>query len=286
MRIRFLNNYPLARDRCARGVLPRHHLWATDHLESLGHQLCDTRPDVVYVANEQQARLHALSRRAGFSPPLAVVFHHPRQSRGSGLWIRGIDTCLCLSEHTRQVVERQGGRAVSAWWGPDLTYDYTPISSEYVVSVGKNARDHATLLAALDVPAVVYLREPMPHHPAVTTKIIGPVGHLDYGRVIEDLKRASVVAIPLAGSGLAGFTELIDALALGKPIVMTRNVHFSPEAVGCGLSVPPGDVAGWRVALAAVTPEMGRRGRAFAERNDYRAFCVKVAEAVEALARA
>jgi glycosyltransferase involved in cell wall biosynthesis len=285
MRIRFLNNYTLARDRCARGVLPRHHLWATDYLEARGHQLCSGRADVVYVANEQQARLHAVARRARLSPPLVVVFHHPRHNRRSGLWIRGIDTCICLSEHTRQVVERLGGRAIRAWWGPDLSYDYTPISSEYVVSVGKTARDHRTLLAALDVPAVVYLREPMPHHPAVTTRIIGPAGHFDYSRVIEDLKRASVVAIPLAGPGLVGLTELIDALALGKPVVMTRNPHFAPEEVGCGLSVAPGDVAGWRKAIASVTPEMGRRGRAFAEANDYQAFCVKVAGVIESLGR-
>ena len=150
---------------------------------------------------------------------------------------------------------------------------------------GGAARDHRTLLEALDVPAIVYLREPMPHHPRVTTKIIGPVGHLDYSQVIQDLKRASVVAIPLAGTGLVGFTELLDALALGKPIVMTRNEHFSPEEVGCGVSVAPGDVAGWRRALASVTPEMGGRARAFAEAHDYRAFCAKVGEIIETAGR-
>jgi hypothetical protein len=283
MRIRFLNNYPLARDRCERGLLPRHHLWATDHLEARGHRLVDGRADLVYVGNEQQARLLALRRRAGLLPPLVVVFHHPRLHARSHLWIRGIDACLCLSEHTRQAVERQGGRAIHAWWGPDLTYDYAPISEEHVASVGKNARDHATLLAALDVPAVVYLHEELPHHPAVTTRVVGSEWHLDYSTVIRDLKRARVVAIPLAEPGLAGLTELNDALALGKPVVMTRNPHFSPEEIGCGLSVAPGDVAGWRAALAAVTPEMGRRGRAFAEAHDYRAFSARVAEVVESL---
>ena len=281
MRIQFLNNYALARDRCARGLLPRHHLWATDYLEERGHHFSADKPNVVYIANEQQARPYALARRVGFMPPLAAVFHHPRSHPWSQLWIRGIDTCIGLSEYTCRTVERQGGRAVRAWWGPDLRYDYTPISSDYVVSAGKSGRDHRTLLAALDVPAVVYLREPMAHHPRVTTKIIGRMGHFDFGEVIRDLKRASVVAIPFAGPGLTGFTELIDALALGKPVVMTKNAHFSPEEVGCGLSVAPGDVAGWRTALASATPEMGKRGRAFAEANDYRAFCAKVAEVIE-----
>jgi glycosyltransferase involved in cell wall biosynthesis len=285
MRIKFLNNYPLARERCAQGLLPRHHLWATDYLEERGHVLGDDRPEVVYVANELQARPYALARRARLGAPLVTVFHHPRIRSRSGLWIKGIDTSICLSEHTRQSVERLGGRAVRVWWGPDLSYDYTPTSSEFVVSAGKSGRDHQTLLRALDVPAVVYLREPLPHHPSVTTKIIGPVEHVEHRRVIEDLKRASVVAIPLAGTALVGFTELIDALALGKPVVMTRNVHFSPEEIGCGLSVAPGDVAGWREALASVTPEMGKRGRAFVEANDYRAFCARVAEIIESVGR-
>jgi glycosyltransferase involved in cell wall biosynthesis len=47
-------------------------------------------------------------------------------------------------------------------------------------------------------------------------------------------------------------SEICDAIALGKPLVVTRSKHlgFDVEEVGCGFFVAAGDVAGWATALA------------------------------------
>ena len=73
-----------------------------------------------------------------------------------------------------------------------------------------------------------------------------------------------------------GLTELNDALALSKPVVMTRSptaLDVDIEAIGCGFWVDVGDVDGWRGALsllmsdAALRTRMGAAGRRFAEQG-------------------
>ncbi|MBL9188081.1 MAG: glycosyltransferase [Opitutaceae bacterium] len=74
-----------------------------------------------------------------------------------------------------------------------------------------------------------------------------------------------------------GFTNLLEALALARPVIVTRTGaipgEIDVEAAGCGLFAPPNDPA----ALAAVIDRMGRdpaaaqamgqKGRALAERH-------------------
>ena len=81
-------------------------------------------------------------------------------------------------------------------------------------------------------------------------------------------------AIPLfADNRLYGLNSLADALALGKPVIMTRipEMGLDIEAEGIGRWVAPGDVAGWRAAIAFFDehPEeavaMGARARALVD---------------------
>ena len=99
---------------------------------------------------------------------------------------------------------------------------------------------------------------------------------MEFGRALADLSSASVVAVPLRDANrLSGLTEVNDALALGKPIVMTRSpfMDVDIEAIGCGIWVDLGDVDGWVSALTSILEDdgrrtaMGRAGRAFAERS-------------------
>jgi hypothetical protein len=85
---------------------------------------------------------------------------------------------------------------------------------------------------------------------------------------------AAVVVVPVIDPGrLTGLTEINDALALGKPLIVTRSPYlpFDVEEVGCGIAVEPGDETGWRAALerllgdAGLRGELGARGRAHDE---------------------
>ena len=72
-----------------------------------------------------------------------------------------------------------------------------------------------------------------------------------------------------------GFTNLIEAMAMARPIVMTRNgavpSEIDLEKVGCGLYVPSNNPAALAEAIAALADdpktaqEMGERGRQLAD---------------------
>ena len=108
---------------------------------------------------------------------------------------------------------------------------------------------------------------------------------------MDDLRDAAVVAIPIANTDtVVGLTELNDALALGKPVVMTKNefIDVDIEAIGCGISVAPGDTEGWRRALDSLMGNpsrrraMGRAGREFAVREwNYELFCEQLTLALD-----
>jgi glycosyltransferase involved in cell wall biosynthesis len=292
----------------AEGSYPAHHLWGADGLRAagydvelgsfgggrqafsalsfrLGNRLGDVeqeaamlrlaRDGAVVVAGE--AELVRGLTVVGFGPLVGVV--HSRVAA----WMKRLDVAVCLSSRLRDELVKLGRDPATtpvAAWGPELTYErYRSTGDDLVVCAGQTERDPATLLAALRgtrIPAKVYVNAPSA--PAADVEVVatqaGPPIH--YGAALEDLRRASVVAIPLASTRrLLGLSEIDDALALAKPIVITRTraIDVDVEAIGCGIAVPPGDVRGWRAALerlagdAALRAEMGRRGREWAERH-------------------
>lgn len=243
-----------------------------------------------YAAEPNTLALTAYARAVGARRrPLVGVLHSvPRRSARTALLLRGYDRLLCLSSYVRDEVRATFGvEATWAPWGPALDFPgYVPVPGAAVVSSGKTNRDQATLLAALDgIPGVVYARSPRGLTPPPTVELVTDETHEDtvepggpkfsYGHVLRHLAAAGVVAIPLRDPyRISGLSELDDALALGKPVVVTRTPHLRDvdvEAIGCGYWVEPGDVAGWRAALTrlaadpALRERMGRAGRAFAE---------------------
>jgi glycosyltransferase involved in cell wall biosynthesis len=258
---------------------------------------------VCYSGDQNLARGLAYLRRARLlRGRVAVVFHSlGPPSRGSG-WVRGVDLAVCLSRRTRrELVERYGrdpARTPALRWGPDLSFaGYESRGAEFVVSAGKTDRDLPTLLEALRrtrLPARVYSLAPGPRAdiPPGTDMVAPESGGpplFEHTRVLTDLSRATVVAIPLADpSRLRGLSELNDAMALAKPVVMTRSPYFDfdIEEEGFGIWVDPGDVDGFARALdrLASDPEeaaaMGRNGRRFAEEHwNYELFCDELAAA-------
>jgi glycosyltransferase involved in cell wall biosynthesis len=108
----------------------------------------------------------------------------------------------------------------------------------------------------------------------------------------EDLE-ARVLAIPLFESkgSLAGLTSLVDAMALGKPVIMTRNPYIDLDIEACGIGkwVDPGDVDGWADAIdwfdrhPDESHEMGRRARALVDEQGYNSasFALRIHRLIE-----
>jgi glycosyltransferase involved in cell wall biosynthesis len=99
---------------------------------------------------------------------------------------------------------------------------------------------------------------------------------MKYPQLLEHLAQARAIAIPLERQQhLCGITSLMDALGIGKPVIMTRNpqIDLDIEQLGIGIWVEPGDVEGWTRALTwfdahpAEAMEMGARARALVDRG-------------------
>jgi hypothetical protein len=231
-------------------------------------------------------------RRMGL-PALVGVFHQPAPL--VPWWrhvVEGFDAVVCLSTHVRDQLVRDHGRdprtTVALPWGPDLSTDVYPPTApgDLVVAAGKTGRDFTTLVHALrrrpvpaqlwttpdslpELPPGVEVRAPhtIPDDP-------GAAQQFAWVQARDAIASAAVVAIPLADTNrLVGLSELADALALGRPVVMTRSpfIDVDIDAVGCGRVVEHGDVDGWAQALdelmgdPELRAEMGRAGRRYVE---------------------
>ena len=131
-------------------------------------------------------------------------------------------------------------------------------------------------------------------NPAVNINVKKICGLLPY-EIALDVARASCVAICCKHTRYtAGLTTVVEALALGLPMICSRNpqipVDFDNE--GCGIAVDYGDVEGWQRAIdyLATHPDeaqtMGKKGRKIAERKFNDRQCAKeIAEVLRGVCR-
>jgi glycosyltransferase involved in cell wall biosynthesis len=267
-------------------------LRAGDLRDELSIRRLRPRPDLVFAGEPLHvAGLAQLPRRR--RPPLVAVFHQPAPL--TPWWrrmVRGFDGIVCLSSRVRDQLIREHGRdprvTVALPWGPDRSREIYPPTEPgaVVVAAGKTGRDFATLVTALHkcplparlwtardalpaVPPGVEVREPrtVPADP-------GAARQFAWVDARDALAEAAVVAIPLTSADrLVGLSELADALALGRPVVMTRNPYIDVDldAVGCGRFIDVGDVDGWAKVLEELMsdPElrtrMGAAGRRYVD---------------------
>jgi hypothetical protein len=237
--------------------------------------------------------LHGLAyARAGrlLRNPLLTLCHpEVRQNHVDRVAYRAISVAMCLSRRTQDELCRRHGRAPEltpfAPWGPDLSSPLYVSRPEdgVVLSTGKSNRDNVTLaraLAGTEVRGRIYGAQPFDVPPATNVEFIDPraAGRSSFPHVVplQDAQSCSVMAISVRDpERLTGLSELNHALALGKPIVMTRSpyVDLDVEAIGCGVLVGANDVRGWRDAVVGLMSDpqsratMGQRGRAYAEEH-------------------
>jgi glycosyltransferase involved in cell wall biosynthesis len=268
-------------------------------LGDVGQQLAALRRrrsgSVVYGAAAHELRSLAALRAAGLFPtPIVGVFHGvPSYGPFSRQLLRGFDRAIAMSQHTRQRLLSAGmppERITVLGWGPDLAFaGFAPAgavaSDAPVVATGKTGRDVPTLIEALratGLPGRIYCERTAlegrvrvsAHVELLPACAAGPPsGPLSYAHTLADLRSAAVVAIPLLDlQPLHGLTEVVDALACARPMILTRAPYFDfdVEEIGCGWWVERGDVRGWSERLSAALAdrerldEMGRAGRAWA----------------------
>ena len=188
-------------------------------------------------------------------------------------------------------------------WGGDLDfYDNQKriphdFGDGFFISAGKANRDHDLLAKAaggINAKTVIVCsdrarpHEPVPENVSVLSDTTGHA--MSYLDLLSAYRSALAVVIPLVDvDALAGLTSLVDAIACGKAVVMTRNpyIDIDIESLGFGFWVEPGDVLGMQRALERLATEeglahrMGQRARAYAESEyNYLAFSERLAASI------
>lgn len=137
-------------------------------------------------------------------------------------------------------------------------FDLTGLKQgEYLFSGGDSLRDYETLLQAvrgLDVPVFIATHLTLPESLEVPSNVtVRPVTHQEFR---ERMAGARLVVFPLKRDGLrtAGQQSYLNAMALGKPVVVTdtADAAFYIEDGRTGLLTPAGDASALRRAIESL----------------------------------
>lgn len=267
---------------------------------------CREHIDAVYATHYKGLELLILLRALGiFRKPIVVWHHQPivtpkskLREWGGRLFYRGMDRLIFFSQKlvddSLHSPKANPKRMVVGHWGADLDFYDRMRNQEkdarfVFIATGKEQRDQHTLIEAFNrtgLPLKLYIginpdpTVPNPnldavrsYKPAANIDVREICGLLPY-EIALDVAKAQCVAICCKHTRYtAGLTTVVEALALGLPMVCSRNpqipIDFDRE--GCGISVEYGDVEGWQRAISylASHPDearrMGERGRQIAE---------------------
>lgn len=259
--------------------------------------------DVIYATRSQGLDLIVLLRALGLFPKPIVIWHHQPVVRSNSLWrewlgrlfYRGFDDLFFFSQKliddSLMSPKAIPNRLHLGHWGADLHfYDRVmqhPVKHDGFISTGKELRDMPTLLKAFNqtgAPLDIFIGKNtggvnydklFQHCQRERNIQVHYVeGLIPYQLSLEVHKHACVVICCQETNYTVGLTTLVEALALGLPVICSRNPQFpiDVDKVGCGIAVDYYDVDGWVKAVTYISQhpdeaaQMGQRGRMEAER--------------------
>lgn len=260
---------------------------------------CPKKYDVLYATHTFGIEPIILLRALRLYRHPVVVWHHqpivkaknPLREAFARLFYRGMDHLIFFSDKLQQdslvSAKADPSRMSTVHWGADLTYydgiaANRPQRTTSFISTGKELRDYETLLSAFrdtGLPLTLYaeLRRKAYFeslHPSANVEIHygnRPIPH----EIAQEVATSRCVCICCQRSNYTvGLTTVVEALALGLPILCTRNpqMPMDIEAEGCGFWLEPNDVDGWKDKLRFIASHpdearsMGKRGRVLAQK--------------------
>ena len=258
--------------------------------------------DLLYAVTHRGIELIILLRALGLFKKPIVLWHHTAvinpsnygRRKLSELFYKGIDKMFFFSEELANRSINTGKvkkeNAIVIHWGADLSY-YSKLMtinrSQRFISTGIENRDFITLIKAFNETNAVcdiytrpfvgrdYLQEVRQN---VTVK--GNINFHIVNKTIPEMAKlvSSAYCVVICCSEYpytVGLTTLIEAMALGLPIIVTDNPTFEMdiEKEKAGIKVAYGDVNGWKNAINyfVTHPEeanrMGKNARILAEKR-------------------
>lgn len=266
---------------------------------------CRERYDAIYATTFRGLELIIFMRAFGLFRHPIVVWHHQPVARAKSrlreivarLFYRGIDKMIFFSDKiiadSMLSVKADPGKMFKVHWGADLDYydrlmiEQRAMPREGFISTGKEMRDMPTLVKAFngtDAKLDIYIcREyggidyerlfrSLGTEKNICIHYVEGVVHGEMSRLVN--RSACVVICCKETNYTVGLTTVVEALALGIPVICSRNpqMPMDIDSEGCGITVEYGDVDGWKRAIDYMRSnpdkarEMGKRGRRLAER--------------------
>lgn len=157
-------------------------------------------------------------------------------------------------------------------------------SKPFFLATGKTGRDYDTLVSsAVGLKANIRIIGPASQKPNQTpcnvewieTSSDPPDQAIDYLTLREWYRDCLAVCIPLSGDSedTCGYTNMLEGMAMRKPILMTRSgsLDLEPEKQGFGKFIQPKDKDEWTQAMNGMVAKplsitsMGENGRKIVE---------------------
>lgn len=281
---------------------------------------CREKYDALYGTSFRGLELIIFLRALGIYRKPIIIWHHTalRKSHNvikekiSCFFYKGIDKMFLFSQKligdsiVLNKVPKEKLQLIH--WGADLRF-YDRIKSEYInmephgfISTGKENRDIITLVDAFNETRQdldIYIAKScggINYEKLLTQKELMPnikvhftEGVIPYELAKKVIKKKYIVIACLEYSYTVGLTTLVEALALGIPVLCSSNPYFEfdVEQEKIGISIPYGDVESWKKAIEYVqshpdeVEEMGRNARRLAEeRFNLDIFSKEIAETI------
>jgi len=159
-----------------------------------------------------------------------------------------------------------------------------PVNPDQICAAGLEWRDYPTLIAAVeslpDLSVKLAAASPWSKHKDETAERVLPPNvdarRYQYHELRQLYAESSFVVVPLYETDFqAGVTTILEAMAMGKAVITTRTAGQTDVITDGenGLTVAPGDVAGWREAItrlrsdAALRERLGHNARRWIEEH-------------------
>jgi glycosyltransferase involved in cell wall biosynthesis len=267
---------------------------------------CQEKFDILYATSFRGLELIIFMRALGlYRKPLAI-WHHtavvssPNKIKNliSRFFYKGFDQVFffntSLIERSLKTGKVKENQVHLIHWGADLKY-YDRLLKEVkevkdaFISTGKENRDFPTLIKAFEASeAVIDLYVPKINGKKDYQEELSEFSnlpeniHLNFvsGSIADELARkvaasSCVVVCCYDFPYTVGLTTLVEAMALGKPVLCSANPFWEMNIAkeGAGIVIPFGDIQAWKEAIKYITEhkkeadEMGKKGRALAEKK-------------------
>lgn len=235
--------------------------------------------DLVYTPYFNGLEWVILLHGMGLFRKKIVVWHHSPIERSKSflgcirqnLFFRGCDAVLFFTEKLRQESWQPAGNKTHVLnWGPDLSFfdrirlDYAQCATAPYLMSGSDSRDFDTPIKAfaempnaqIDIyPPTDDIRKQYEGKNAnIHMKCIerSNDGYYAMSVATAECKAVLIISKPVEGRKLpSGLTSICEAVALGKPCIITDNRYFSDEMrkAGFAIFVKVGDAEGIRNAV-------------------------------------